>query len=233
MNTRTQNISNIIEGLNILEKKQSLEDLVLLRAAYNEELHNAISKGNQKALDKWVKSYKSDPSNKEELSWYTDVPLDVKVLKKELAKQDKEYDDAHSHGRKIFGESYYRTKEVTPFLQAVGDENLKDVVIRKMVNKLDDYIDKTHRIPNENDKIKIDYDGKVAYAYYTDKKVKGRNVQCLNVQAILPYSKEDGTFLLRTLIVTPKCPGMTSDFEADSFKGCTQKEIEDVILNNL
>lgn len=102
-------ISAILEGLaqdRIEERMASgLSDLVLLRAMYVKDLYNAIKKGNQKALDKWVNDYKADPSNKEELSWYEDEKLDVKKLRKELAEQEREYDRVHAQGRTVFGES--------------------------------------------------------------------------------------------------------------------------------
>lgn len=90
---------NINEG-----KDMVLTDLLLLRAAYDSDLHRAIEKGNQKAVDKWLDDYRKDKSNAIELSWYKDVPVKVSELKKQLAKMDKEYDDAHARGQKIFGE---------------------------------------------------------------------------------------------------------------------------------
>ena len=102
-------VSQILEGLaqdRIEERMASgLSDLVLLRAMYVKDLYNAIKKGNQRALDKWVNDYKADPSNKEELSWYEDEKLDVKKLRKELAEQEAEYDRVHAQGRTVFGES--------------------------------------------------------------------------------------------------------------------------------
>lgn len=101
-------VSQILEGLaqdRIEERMASgLSDLVLLRAMYVKDLYNAIKKGNQKELDKWVNDYKADPSNKEELSWYEDEKLDVKKLRKELAEQEREYDRVHAQGRTVFGE---------------------------------------------------------------------------------------------------------------------------------
>ena len=77
----------IIEGLSNSRKKRPLFDLLVLRAGYNQDLHDAILKGDQKFLDKYIKNY----PDKEELSWYTDEPIKItKKMKDEVKLQDEE-----------------------------------------------------------------------------------------------------------------------------------------------
>lgn len=80
-------------------KKGNLYEIIVLRAMYNKELHDAIKAGDSDFLSEYIKNYDND--DKEFYDFTQNI--DMSILQRKTAESEKEYEDAIKSGRPIMG----------------------------------------------------------------------------------------------------------------------------------
>lgn len=80
-------------------KKKSLKDLLILRATYNQELHEAIVHGNDGYVKNYVENYDGDDAVRYDMN----EVIILSDLQKMMLESDREYEHAIATGVPIMG----------------------------------------------------------------------------------------------------------------------------------
>lgn len=80
-------------------KKRSIVELLILRAMYNKELHDAIENGDKAFVEKWIRGY----DNEDRMFYDVNKPFTMSGLQQELKRSDAEINAIIRSGRTIMG----------------------------------------------------------------------------------------------------------------------------------
>lgn len=80
-------------------KKKSLKDLLVLRATYSQELHEAIIHGNETYVKNYIENYDGDDAVRYDMK----ETIAMAQLQEMLFESDKEYEHAIATGVPIMG----------------------------------------------------------------------------------------------------------------------------------